>query len=56
MNPLKHFIKRDEYSNSKICEQCGKWLYTNDAKFCSMRCEKLYRADQRLKEALEQSK
>lgn len=43
MNILKHFgIEIDKYSNDNNCIQCGKELYTHDAKFCSRNCERKY--------------
>jgi len=34
------------------CIQCGKTLHIPEAQFCSMRCEKLHRANKRLEEGL----
>ena len=34
---ISHNNSRDE------CENCGKTLYVHGAKFCSPRCEKIYK-------------
>jgi hypothetical protein len=38
--------------NRDECEYCSKTLYVHGAKYCSPRCEKLAKADEKFKEAM----
>jgi hypothetical protein len=52
MKTLKKLVADMISKNRSECEHCGKTLFVQGVKFCSPRCEKLYKADARFFEGM----